>query len=111
MVLGLSKGGFRAVTGEIGKQNPAAVRFQTDNVVLGIRGTEFYARLCEDDCAGEDPSRPAVRAIARGVGRVIDVNGSVTTGDKDARRELVPGAVVYEGDTLATGPGETLVLS
>lgn len=111
MVLGLSKGGFRAVTGDIGKQNPASVKFQTDNVVLGIRGTEFDARLCEADCAGEDRQKPAVRALARGVGRVIEVNGSVTTGDKDAPRELVAGAVVYEGDTLSTGSGaNTLVL-
>lgn len=105
MVLGLSKGGFRAVTGEIGKQNPQSVRFQTDNVVLGIRGTEFDARLCEDDCAGEDRPKPAVRAIARGAGRLIEVNGSVTTGDKDTPRDLVAGAVLYEGETLATGPG------
>ncbi len=110
MVLGLSKGGFRAVTGNIGKQNPAAVRFQTDNVVLGIRGTEFDARLCEDDCSSENRAKPAVRAVARGAGRVIEVNGAVTTGEKDAPRELVAGAVVYEGETVNTGAGSNALI-
>lgn len=112
MVLGLTKGGFRAVTGDIGKQNPSAVRFQTDSVVLGIRGTEFDARLCEDDCTSEEGGKPAVRAVARAAARLIEVNGTANAVDgKGGDRGLVAGAALYEGETLSTGPGSNALVA
>lgn len=112
MVLGLTKGGFRAVTGDIGKQNPSAVRFQTDSVVLGIRGTEFDARLCEDDCTNEEGGKPAVRAVARAAARLIEVNGTANAVDgRGGDRALVAGAALYEGETLATGPGSNALVA
>lgn len=41
----LVKGGFRTVTGLIGKLNPSAYRVSTPAATIGIRGTEYSARL------------------------------------------------------------------
>jgi hypothetical protein len=62
MLLGLVKGGLRAVTGLFGKRNPDSVKFQTAVATIGIRGTEFDARLCDDDCAAEERVLPGVTA-------------------------------------------------
>jgi hypothetical protein len=52
MVLSLLKGGFRAVTGLLGKRNPANMRVATPSATIGIRGTTFGALFCNDDCGG-----------------------------------------------------------
>ena len=56
--LKLVKGGLRALTGAIAKQNPDAYRVNTPVATLGVRGTEFDVRLCEQDCgdAGQAPA-------------------------------------------------------
>ncbi len=51
--LKLVKGGLRALTGAIAKQNPDAYRINTPVATLGVRGTEFDVRLCEADCEPE----------------------------------------------------------
>jgi FecR-like protein len=52
MVLSLLKGGFRAVTGLLGKRNPANMRVATPSATIGIRGTTFGALYCNNDCGG-----------------------------------------------------------
>jgi hypothetical protein len=53
--LRLLKGGLRALTGAIGKQKPEAVKVNTPYASIGIRGTDFAARLCgESDCAQDE---------------------------------------------------------
>lgn len=52
MVLGLLKGGLRAVTGLIGKRNRGKVAYQTPTATIGIRGTHFGALYCNNDCGG-----------------------------------------------------------
>lgn len=54
----LLKGGFRTQTGSIGKQDPAAYEVRTPVGVLGIRGTEYVAVLCQ---AGDCNDAPGVR--------------------------------------------------
>ena len=49
--LSLLKGGFRSVTGLLAKRNPANFRVQAPTATIGIRGTNFGALLCQDDCA------------------------------------------------------------
>jgi len=41
----LIKGGFRELTGEIGKQNPKGVSVKTPVATIGIRGTTFQANM------------------------------------------------------------------
>lgn len=53
-VLGLVKGGFRAITGEIAHNRPESYTVQTNVATLGVRGTEFAVRLCDTDCSEEE---------------------------------------------------------
>ena len=47
----LLKGGLKAITGQIGNQNPPGFKVDTPLGSIGIRGTDFDARLCQkDDC-------------------------------------------------------------
>jgi len=52
-VLKLVKGGLRALSGAIAKDNPENFKVQTNVATLGVRGTEFDIRLCEQDCIDE----------------------------------------------------------
>lgn len=45
----LLKGGFRSITGDVGKVNPAGFEVKTVVAVIGIRGTDFAGRLCLAD--------------------------------------------------------------
>ena len=49
-VMSLVKGGFRSITGAIGKDNPQNYEVRTPVGVLGIRGTDFAMLLCIGDC-------------------------------------------------------------
>jgi len=52
-VMNLVKGGLRAITGGIAHQNPESYKVKTNVATLGVRGTEFALRLCEEDCSEE----------------------------------------------------------
>lgn len=110
MLMGLVRGGLRVVTGFFGKRNPQGVRVQTAVATIGIRGTEFDARLCEADCAQEERLHPAPLR-PQTVARVVEMKGVVAAAGIDgAGRVLVPGAALYEGDGIAAGPGSYAVL-
>lgn len=49
-VFSLLKGGFRAVTGIIGKRNRNAVSYRTSVATIGIRGTDLEVIDCSDGC-------------------------------------------------------------
>ncbi|MFC3148158.1 FecR domain-containing protein [Piscinibacterium candidicorallinum] len=121
MVLGLLKGGFRAVTGLIAKAGPGTSQVRTATATLGIRGTEFDARLCEKDCASARPaSAPAASAPQRAAprnrvlaaARVVRMRGDLTARDANGRvRLLAEGGPVYPGDTVATADRSIAVLA
>lgn len=104
-VFRLFKGGLRAVTGFMSKRNPNAVRLRTAVATIGIRGTEFDARLCGDDCVEEARQRPAP------AGRAGFVKGTVIAKAASGRaRAVKAGGPVYSGDALITGNGAYAVL-
>ena len=49
-VISLVKGGFRTITGAIGKEDPGDYEVRTAVGVLGIRGTDFAVLFCAGDC-------------------------------------------------------------
>jgi hypothetical protein len=114
MFMQLVRGGFRAVTGLIAKSSPNAARVQTSTATIGIRGTDFDARVCARDCGAESarvaaPARPnAVQASARIVTAQGDVNAVDGAGQ---RRRLVDGGSIYPGDLVETGGGTRAVLA
>jgi hypothetical protein len=108
------RGGFRAVTGLISKGSPNAARIQTNTATIGIRGTDFDARLCARDCGAESaaiqesPRPNAVQASAKVVtaqGEIFAVDGA------GQRRRLVEGGSVYPGDVVETARGAQAVLA
>lgn len=114
MLMQLVRGGFRAITGLISKGSPTAARVQTNTATIGIRGTDFDARVCANDCAREsaqvaDAARPnaplASAKVAQGTGETFAVDAN------NQRRRLVVGGSLYPGDMVETGPGATAVLA
>ena len=66
----LLKGGFRTITGAIGKDDETAYEVRTAVGVLGIRGTDYSAVFCNGDCdwvPGVDPSTPIEDGLYLGV--------------------------------------------
>lgn len=90
----LLKGGVRAVTGLIGKDNPAGYELRTETGTIGIRGTDFNAIHVPRPAAGEAPPEnlpnPGVYVVVA-EGRVALIAGGT---------ELVagPGQVLYSAD-------------
>lgn len=114
MLWQMVRGGFRAVTGLISKSSPNAARVQTNTATIGIRGTDFDARLCTRDCAAEsaaiaENARPnAVQASAK----VTNARGDIFAVDAAGqRRRLVDGGSVYPGDVVETARGAQAVLA
>ncbi|MBC7917300.1 MAG: FecR domain-containing protein [Rhodoferax sp.] len=114
MVMQLLRGGFRAITGLISKSSPDAARVQTATATIGIRGTDFDARICGPECRAEsakvtEPTRAnAVLASAKLVG----VQGEIYAADgAGVRRRMVDGASVYPGEVVQTGAGAKVVLA
>lgn len=50
----LIKGGFRAITGKIGKTNKKSYKVVTPVATIGIRGTDYVAMYCDQDCDQRD---------------------------------------------------------
>jgi hypothetical protein len=114
MLMQLVRGGFRAVTGLISKNAPNAARVQTSTATIGIRGTDFDARLCTTECGAEsaritESARPnAVQASAK----VVNARGEINAVDAaGTRRRLVDGGSVYPGDVIETARGSQAVLA
>lgn len=113
LIMSLLRGGFRAITGLINKNAPNAARVKTANATLGIRGTDFDARLCGADCRAEagqitQAARPNhVVASAK----LVNAAGSISaTGLDGQARALVTGGAVYAGDVVRGGPDAQGVL-
>ncbi|HVZ42432.1 MAG TPA: FecR domain-containing protein [Ramlibacter sp.] len=114
MLMQLVRGGFRAVTGLISKGSPNAARVQTNTATIGIRGTDFDARLCQGrECAQEsakipDTARPnAVMASAK----IVQVQGDVFATDPQGQRHrLADGGGVFPGELVETGANTHVVL-
>lgn len=115
-VMRLFKGGLRAITGFISKRNPNGYAVRTETATIGIRGTDFDARLCAADCAkdasGFGPRAAAPRAPQSVAARVVSVQGQATaTYTGSTARPLANGAPVYAGDTVETTAGGTVVIA
>jgi len=111
LLMQLIKGGLRAVTGAVGKRgNPDAYRLQVNTATIGIRGTDYSVRLCQNDCT--DGSGSAQRNSATPVAaRAVQVIGKVTLHRGAAAPvALTQETALYSGDTLETVAGAYAVL-
>ncbi|WP_334120309.1 FecR family protein [Limnobacter sp.] len=115
----LVKGGLRTLTGLIGKRGSAdAFSLKSETATIGIRGTDFTARLCKgDECArlakGEsDKATVTNTSNADVAGRVSQLTGETfAVSPEGKRRPLQKGAAVFAGDAVDVSEGGFAVLS
>lgn len=114
MLLNLFAGGLRAITGLISKNAPEAAKLRTRTATVGIRGTDFDARLCQGECAAESsriPQAPRANAVQASA-KLVAPTGEIAAVDAAGqRRRLVEGGAVYPGETIETGQGARGVLA
>ena len=112
-VMRLFKGGLRAVSGLISKRNPDAFKLNTTVATIGIRGTDFDARLCETDCAIDQKKYKEKRQTLAddAVAKIAFMKGDVyTLYTGGAKIKLEPGSALFEGDTVETAEGSFAVI-
>lgn len=80
-IFSLLKGGFRAVTGIIGKRLRSAYKMRTVTATIGIRGTDYTARLCNQDCNQAFGNLTSASAIADGLYVGVNEGGIDLTND------------------------------
>lgn len=110
-VFRLLKGGFRTITGLIGKRgNADAYKVRAASATIGIRGTDYSSRLCATQDCRDDEVADAGKAVkqqeakSQVIGRVMLIQGSLSAKNVSGEeRKLVMGGPVYEGDALTTG--------
>ncbi len=88
----LLKGGFRTITGLIGKTNRDAYKVATPTSTIGIRGTHYLVRLCDKDCK-QDDGTAAAAGLYGGV-----VEGRIAVGNEAGTHELGGGEYFYVAD-------------
>ena len=92
-VLNLVKGGFRTITGAIGKEDPSDYEVRTAVGVLGIRGTDFAVLLCSGDCRTAPGVTPGT-VVADGLYLMV-VDGRIVFSNEIATIELSAGEFAY----------------
>lgn len=87
-VLGLVKGSLRAVTGQVSKRgNQNAYKMKTLTATIGVRGTAFDMRVCEDNCPG----------LANGIYFMV-IEGMIEASNSAGARSFMVGEYGYVKD-------------
>ena len=115
VLISLFRGGLRAITGFVSKRRTNAFRLRTGVATIGIRGTEFDARLCEqDDCSAEASKiKRSTRLERRSqvVGRVVARRGGTFRETAEGKKlPIASGAPVVVGDVLTTNKTSFMVV-
>lgn len=89
-VFRLLKGGFRTITGLIGRVNKNAYRVNTGVATIGIRGTAFALALCEDGSCREGSGAAAKDGLYGAV-----TEGQINATNKAAEATFSAGQAFY----------------
>lgn len=107
----LVKGGFRSVSGLIGKVNQDDYRVSTPVATIGIRGTRYGVRLCQGECPDREEILTKLRAAGRDAkpGETVLITtveeGKIAIQTKTAQDLQVPGStrlVNADGDIASS---------
>jgi hypothetical protein len=94
MLVSLLKGGMRAVTGLIGKRNRDKISYATPTATVGIRGTNWGALFCENNCGGYQA--PGGSTPQNGL--YVDVtSGSIVVTNPQGSQQFQPGQFGFVG--------------
>lgn len=115
----LVKGGLRTLTGLIGKRGSAdAFSMKSETATIGIRGTDFTARICKgNECTrlakGEsDKATVTNTSNADVAGRISQLTGELfAVSVEGKRRALQKGSAVFAGETIDVSEGGFAVVS
>lgn len=114
MLLQLFTGGLRAITGLISKNAPDAAKLRTKTATVGIRGTDFDARICQGECAAESArvqQQPRANTVQASAKLVAPVGEIVAVDAAGQRRLLVEGGAIFPGDMVETSASARGVLA
>ena len=111
----LLRGGLRAITGLVSKAGPDRLRLQTSTATIGVRGTDFDARICEGECRNEQrATRVAPKALPQDsvIARIAGMSGSaVAVNAAGTPRPLALDAALFAGETVRTTVGSWVVIA
>ncbi len=105
LVMRLLKGGLRTVTGLVGKRRVDSFQMNAGVATIGVRGTDFVARICDEACKRESDAGANVRVppVPGYIGRVVTVQGRLAlVAGARAGRNLSSGDLVYTTDVVET---------
>ena len=112
MSVQLLKGWLRNVSGQIGKRgNEAAFEMKVNDTTIGIRGTDFAVRLCDEECASSQEAVPeGVLPQSGRLGQLLSSSQPVQRlSDGVTPQELAAGGALFLGDVVTSGDAETLL--
>jgi hypothetical protein len=107
----LLKGAMRVLTGSIAQRRADNTRFAAGTATIGIRGTDFSVRMCEDDCRLGDSASVAAVGLPDLAGRVGAAAGGVSAIDaRGLWRALPVSSALRAGDRVITGESGLAIL-
>jgi hypothetical protein len=116
MSVQLLKGWLRNVSGQIGKRgNEKAFELRVNDATIGIRGTDFSVRLCDEACvaAGGGSDGEGLLPHSRRLGRVLTASQPVQRQREGVSGGELPsiaaGAALFLGDTITAGESEAVL--
>ena len=112
MSVQLLKGWLRNVSGQIGKRgNTAAFDMKVNDTTIGIRGTDFGVRLCDEECAGQAQAIPeGVLPQSGRLGQLLSSNQPVQRLREGVTPENLPASgALFLGDVVTSGDTEALL--
>jgi hypothetical protein len=112
MSVQLLKGWLRNVSGQIGKRgNEAGFEMKVNDTTIGIRGTDFAVRLCDEECASSQEAVPeGVLPQSGRLGQLLSSSQPVQRlSDGVTPQELAAGGALFLGDVVTSGDAETLL--
>jgi hypothetical protein len=108
----LVKGWLRNVSGQIGKRgNENAFELKVNDTTIGIRGTDFGVRLCDEECAAaRDVIPEGVLPQSGRLGQVLATDAPLERLSEGVTPLAAPpDAALFLGDVVATGDAEALL--
>ena len=103
VALNLFKGGIRALTGLLGKRRPDSFRLTTPVATIGIRGTDFSARICGPECVTDTATARVATPLTQIVARSLVSVGQVAAVGVDGNERVVgKRSALFVGDVIKT---------
>ena len=107
----LLKGWLRNVSGQIGKRgNQAAFDMQVSDTTIGIRGTDFAVRLCDEGCVGTTASGDeGVLPQSGRLGQVLSADEAPQRTRDGIAAPAAAGTALFLGDEVAAAGSQALL--